>query len=348
MTTEILPDPDLFVYMYVRKEAVLSSQIEGTQASLIDILEYEARAREDGPTQDILEVIDYMAAMDHGLKRLEQWPVSLRLLKEIHARLLKHSRGHERNPGEFRRSQNWIGPQGCTLTDALFVPPPHHAMLSALGDLETFIHNSRPMPPLIKLGLIHAQFETIHPFLDGNGRIGRLLITFLLCKNEILRKPLLYLSYYFKRHRAEYYDRLQAIRDQGRWEEWLKFFLKGVFEVSQGATGVARQIMRLREKDHEMIVDRMGKGAGTALVLLESLYGTPYISVQGAAAATELTAANANNLVNKLCGHGILEEYTGQKRNRHFVYKAYVSLFEEAPEATAGDAIEPSSSGREG
>ena len=329
MTSEILPDPDLFVFMYVRKEAVLSSQIEGTQASLIDVLEYEAKARRVGPKGDVVEVINYMAAMEHGLASLDRLPVSLRLIKEIHERLLRHTRGHERNPGEFRRSQNWIGSEGCSLTDAAFVPPPPHEMESALGALEKFIHDRRPMPVLIKLGLIHAQFETIHPFLDGNGRAGRLLITFLLCERDILKKPLLYLSYYFKRNRSEYYERLQSVRDRGQWEGWLKFFLSGVIEVSREATDVACRIMRLREQDRERIVGGMGKGARTALMLLESLYRTPYISVRSASDATGLAIAGANALVSRFCELGILAEYTGQRRNRHFSYKAYVALFDD-------------------
>jgi Fic family protein len=216
-STEILPNPELFVFMYVRKEAVLSSQIEGTQASLMDVLEFEQQALEPGHPQDVEEVVNYIAAMKHGLGLLRELPVTLRLIREIHAQLLVGVRGSERTPGEFRRSQNWIGPAGCTLQTAQFVPPPPAEMQDALTALERFLHDPEPMPVLLKVGLAHAQLETIHPFLDGNGRVGRLLITFLLCEREVLRRPLLYLSYYFKRHRTEYYDRLQAIRERGDW-----------------------------------------------------------------------------------------------------------------------------------
>jgi Fic family protein len=213
--------------VYVRKEAVLSSQIEGTQASLIDILEFESRAVEPDNPQDVAEVVNYVAAINHGLQRLQQLPVSARLFKEIHNILMNGVRGAEKLPGEFRRSQNWIGASGCSLAQATFVPPPPHEMEQAISDLERFLHSPSLMPDLIKIGLAHAQFETIHPFLDGNGRLGRLLITFLLCEKQIMQRPLLYISYFFKKYRAEYYDRLQAIRNSGNWEDWLKFFLVG-------------------------------------------------------------------------------------------------------------------------
>ncbi len=231
-STEILPNPDLFVFMYVRKEAVLSSQIEGTQASLMDVLEFEAQAMDSGKPSDVEEVVNYVGAMNHGLQRLQELPLSLRLIREIHEKLLANVRGGERNPGEFRSRQNWIGPPGCKLSEAFFVPPPPVEMMRALGELEKFLHDESPMPFLIKVGLAHAQFETIHPFLDGNGRVGRLLITFLLCEKGILKRPLLYLSWYFKKNRGEYYDKLQSVRDRGDWESWLKFFLKGVEQVA--------------------------------------------------------------------------------------------------------------------
>jgi len=217
-STETLPNPDLFVFMYVRKEAVLSSQIEGTQASLMDVLEFEAHAVRTGRPKDVHEVVNYVAAMNYGLDRLKSLPLSLRLIREIHAALLEGVRGSKRNPGEFRRSQNWVGPNGSTLASAIYVPPPPHEMGMALDNFEKFLHDKTSMPFLIKVGIAHAQFETIHPFVDGNGRVGRLLITFLLCQKEILKHPLLYLSHYFKLHRSEYYDRLQAIRDVGNWE----------------------------------------------------------------------------------------------------------------------------------
>ncbi len=333
MTCEIVPDPDLFVYMYVRREALLSSQIEGTQASLMDVLEYEAISEEVGPKSDVIEVINYIDAMRHGLGRLRELPVSLRLIKEIHERLLRNVRGHERNSGEFRRSQNWIGPKNCTLANASFVPPPPHEMGIALDQLEAFIHDPTPMPPLIKLGLVHAQFETIHPFLDGNGRVGRLLISFLLCEGDILKQPLLYLSHYFKQHRSEYYDRLQAVRDRGDWEGWLQFFLVGIAAVSSEATDVARRIVKLREAHRDLIIKNSGRGTASALVLYEALFKHPFLNIAGISEATGLVTSNANSLASRFVDLGILAEATGQRRNRAFVYREYLDLFEDQDEA---------------
>jgi len=327
---ELLPNPDLFVFMYVRKEAVLSSQIEGTQASLIDVLEFEAQALEPGRPNDVGEVVNYVNAMNYGLDRLRDLPLSLRLIREIHEKLLTGVRGSERSPGEFRRSQNWIGSPGSKgLANAMFVPPPPHEMTEALDNLEKFFHDEKPIPLLIKVGLIHAQFETIHPFLDGNGRIGRLLITFLLCEKGILKLPLLYLSYFFKRHRLEYYDRLQAIRDNGDWEGWLKFFLRGVFEVGKEATETARKIVNLREAHRALITEKLRRGASKALMVLETLYFRPIISVQVVMEASKLSYANANRLVRDLCNLTLLEEFTGQRRNRRFSYEPYLSLFKD-------------------
>jgi Fic family protein len=243
--TELLPNPNLFVGMYVKQEAVLSSQIEGTQASLTDILQFEAGEHGDERLLDVEEVVNYVKAMNHGLGRLEAMPLSLRLIREIHGELMAGVRGQNRSPGEFRTTQNWIGPAGCTLATATFVPPPPQELPKLLGNVEQFLHDELH-PPLLIAGLAHAQFETIHPFLDGNGRIGRLLITFLLCERKILNRPLLYLSYFLKQHRSEYYDRLQAIRTDGRWEEWLVFFLRGIRDVAIEATDRARRILALR------------------------------------------------------------------------------------------------------
>ena len=250
--TSILPNPDLFVAMFVRQEAVLSSQIEGTQSTLEDVLQFEAETGADVP-KDIGDVVNYVAAMNYGLTRLNELPLCLRLIREIHERLLRGARGGEKTPGEFRRTQNWIGPPGCSLATALFVPPPVHAMHAALADLERFLHDTLAFPVLVHCALAHAQFETIHPFIDGNGRIGRLLITFLLCQREILHRPLLYLSSYLKAHRAEYYDRLTAIRLSGDWEGWIRFFLRGVFEVSQAASATARKILELRDEHRQRV-----------------------------------------------------------------------------------------------
>lgn len=326
--TELLPNPELFVYMYVRKEAVLSSQIEGTQASLMDVLEFEAQALKPGRPQDVPEVVNYVAAMNYGLERLQELPLSLRLLREIHAKLLEGVRGGERNPGEFRRTQNWIGAPGAGgLAAASFVPPPPHEMLAALSNLEKFFYDTSPLPMLIKVGLIHSQFETIHPFLDGNGRMGRLLITFLLCKEGILQRPLLYLSHYFKEHRTEYYERLQATREQGDLEGWLKFFLGGVYEVAQEATSTARKIVQMREEHRHLIAASLGRSAGKGLTLLEALYFRPIISIEVAKDITKTAYSNANKLVEQFIGLGLLAETTGRKRHRRFVYEPYLALF---------------------
>ena len=324
---QTLPHPDLFVAMYVRKEAVLSSQIEGTQSSLQDVLAAEARIFSSDQPSDVNEVINYVRAMNHGLTRLQNLPVSVRLIREIHAELLTGVRGQHLTPGELRSTQNWIGPAGCLLAEATFVPPPPHEVPQALSDLENFLHTEAPMPLLIKIGLAHAQFETIHPFLDGNGRVGRLLITFLLCEKEVLLQPVLYLSYYFKRYRQQYYELLQRVRDDGDWEAWLAFFLKGVAEVSQQATYTARQILLLREQHRQIITERLSRMAGNGHRVLESLYQNPVVSVNEIETLIGTTYPAANNLVTQLVDLGILQEVTGQRRNRRFMYMDYVRLF---------------------
>ena len=328
---QTLPNPDLLVFMYVRKEAVLSSQIEGTQSSLQDLLSAEAKMFSPDLPTDVDEVVNYVNAMNHGLERLSDLPVSVRLIKEIHERLLHGVRGARLTPGELRTSQNWIGPGGCTLGEATFVPPPPHEVPTALGSLENFLHSGSDLPQLVQIGLAHVQFETIHPFLDGNGRIGRLLITFLLCQREILLKPVLYLSHFFKRHRAEYYERLQAVRDHGQWEEWLAFFLRGVSEVSREATDTARRILALREDHRTAVTTRMGRAAGNGLRVLESLYQRPVVTVADVQSLTGTTYTAANNLVSSLTDLGILVEATGYKRNRVFRYQPYIDLFGENP-----------------
>jgi Fic family protein len=327
---QTLPHPDLFVFMYVRKEAVLSSQIEGTQSSLQDVLAAEARLLRPSKSDDALEVIRHIRAMHHGLDRLGDLPVSVRLIKEIHAQLLSDGRGSRLEPGELRRSQNWIGPAGCTLVDATFVPPPPHRVLECLGRLETFLHANVGLPALLEIGLAHAQFETIHPFLDGNGRIGRLLITFLLCERGILGQPVLYLSHYFKRNRQEYYEYLQAVRDRGDWEAWLRFFLQGVIEVSDEATETARRILLLREEHRSAITERLGRVAGNGHRVLEHLFDHPIVSVNDVKDLIGTTYPAANDLVAKLEEIGILSEITGQARNRRFRYDPYVTLFQDS------------------
>ena len=327
--TETLPNPELFVAMYVRKEAVLSSQIEGTQASLADLLEFEAEAPMTHDNEgDVVEVVNYVNAMKNGLKRIETLPVSIRLIKEIHADLLDDVRGREKSPGELRKIQNWIGGSGSPISKALFVPPPPQKVEQALSELEKFIHEEHQIPILIKVGMVHAQFETIHPFLDGNGRMGRLLITFLLCEKEVLKRPLLYISHYFKANRTEYYDRLQATRDKGDWEGWLKFFLKGVTTVAEEATVTARQIANMREEHRELVRQNTGKGAGTALELLEYLYWHPVITVENAMGVTKTAYPNANRMISEFIKMNLLKETTGQKRNRKFAYFPYLDLFD--------------------
>ncbi len=325
--TSILPNPDLFVSMYVRHEAVLSSQIEGTQSTLEDVLQFEMDAKGQEHPKDVEEVVNYVRSMNHGLKRLDSLPLSLRLIREIHEKLLQGVRGANRTPGEFRRSQNWIGPANCTLATATFVPPPVHDMQEALANLEKFLHDEKTYPTLIQCGLAHAQFETIHPFLDGNGRVGRLLITFLLCQRGILKFPLLYLSHYLKFHRAEYYDRLMAIRNDGNWEGWLKFFLKGVCEVSRSATETARKILELRQKHQTLIRDKAANQTNAAL-LLDYLFEQPMVNVRLVEEHVKCAFVTADKLLKQFEELGIVKEVTGGQRNRRYEYSPYLALFE--------------------
>jgi Fic family protein len=324
----VLPNPDLFVAMYVRHEAVLSSQIEGTQSTLEDVLQFEVEGgvATDQP-KDVEEVVNYISAMNYGLNRLAKLPLSKRLLCEIHRKLLRGVRGADRQPGEFRTTQNWIGPAGCTLEQADFVPPPVHEMNTALDDFEKFLHDRDSLPVLIHCALAHAQFETIHPFLDGNGRVGRLLITLLMCERKILQQPLLYLSYFFKAHRAQYYDRLMAIRNDGNWEAWVKFFLRGVFEVSQGATDTARAILDLREKHRNLIASRFSNSVN-GIRLLDYLFQQPTLSVAMAQKHLDCAYVTAANLIEELAKMRIVIETTGRIRSRRFQYQEYLDMFE--------------------
>jgi Fic family protein len=322
--------------MYVRKEAVLSSQIEGTQSSLQDLLAAEAQLFSPNTPKDVDEVVNYVTAMNYGLARLAELPVSVRLIREIHAKLLDGVRGSHLAPGELRGKQNWVGPSGCTLNEATFIPPPPDIVPQALGELEQFLHAKDNLPLLIKTGLAHAQFETIHPFLDGNGRVGRLLITFLLCESGVLHKPVLYLSHYFKRYRQTYYDLLQATRDLGAWEDWLLFFLRGVAEVSAQATETARRILTMRETHRNAITEHLGYSAGNGHRVLERLYEYPIMSVNEIRDLIGTTYPAANQLVERLVKIGILSEITGHARNRRFRYDPYVRLFDEpSPNAPA-------------
>jgi cell filamentation protein, protein adenylyltransferase len=324
---QTLPNPELFVFMYVRKEAVLSSQIEGTQASIGDVLEIEAKIFNPARPNDVGEVLNYVAAMNHGLGRLANLPLSLRLIREIHERLMVGVRGELARPGEFRQSQNWIGPQGATLSEATFVPPPHTELPRLLGEFESFLHRQDSAPTLLQIGIAHAYFETLHPFLDGNGRVGRLLITFMLCEREILMRPVLYLSHYLKKHRQEYYDLLQANRDRGTLEDWLKFFLRGIAEVSNEATETARQIVAMREHYRTLINSEFGQGVGNATTVLEKIFDKPIITVNDVRNWTGLSFAASNNLVERFCEHDILTEITGKRRYRKFRYDPYIAIF---------------------
>lgn len=324
---ETLPHPELFTAMYVRREAVLSSQIEGTQASLDDLVAAEARLSGQRPIGDVNEVINYTSALNFGLARLAELPLSARLLREIHQILMHEVRGGHASPGDFRTTQNWIGAAGRGLGEAVFIPPPPDRVAEQIGDLETFLHRPTDLPLLVQIGLAHAQFETIHPFVDGNGRLGRLLITFLLCERKVLTKPVLYVSLTLKKRRLEYYERLQAIRDRGQWEEWLVFFLDCVADAALDAAALVKKILTMREAHRDQIVNEMGARAGKAIRLLERLYRDPYLEVNDASRFLNVSFANANNIVLDLQAMGVLREATGQQRNRIFVYDDYIALF---------------------
>jgi Fic family protein len=325
---KVIPDPDFFVGMYVRREAVLSSQIEGTQSTLEDLLEKELEPEEDDPRSDVLDLVNYVRAMNYGLERIKALPLSLRLIREIHRKLLKDGRDSAATPGEFRRSQNWIGPTGTGLAKATFVPPAVPDMKDALRSFERFLHDDGHYPTLIEVGLAHAQFETIHPFLDGNGRVGRLLNIFLLVHRGMLREPLLYLSHYFKLHRTEYYDRLMAVRLRGDWEGWIRFFLDGVLHTAREATETAERLFELRETHRSAIID--GNLGPNGLKLLSHLFQRPLVSINHVASLIESTFPTASRLVSNFESMGLLHEITGRKRSRVFRYEPYLALFEDA------------------
>jgi len=322
--TVLLPDKALFLYMYVRKEAVLSSQIEGTQSTLSDLLRFETEAVTGVPIDDIREVSNYVDAMMYGLERLEDLPISLRLIREMHARLMKGARGGKKSPGEFRKSQNWVG--GTRPGNAVYVPPPVNELMATLGELEKFIHADTPLiPPLIKAGLIHVQFESVHPFLDGNGRLGRLLITLFLCSKQVLRQPLLYLSLYFKKHRADYYRLLQEVRERGAWEAWLEFFLDGVTQTADQAFETAMRIADLFKADRDRIA-ATGDRAGSVLRLHELLQKSPYLTAPAAVEKSGLTMPTVNSAFAELQRLSIVAEVTGRRRGRVYSYKAFVDI----------------------
>ncbi len=330
----ILPNPDLFVYMAVRKEALLSSQIEGTQSSLSDLLLFEAKEAFDTPLEDVLEVSNYIAAMNHGLDRLRGgFPLSLRLLREVHEVLLRRGRGHDKSPGEFRRSQNWIG--GTRPGNAAFVPPPPGEMETCLNALELFLHADEPsLPFLVRTALAHVQFETIHPFLDGNGRLGRLLITLMLCEAGILHVPILYLSLYFKQHRTRYYELLQAVRDRGAWEEWLEFFLEGVAETSETASDTIRRMLRLFDETR-VKVSAVGRSAATTLRVLDLLQRSPIVTITYAGSELGLSYPTMSKTLERLVDLDVLSERTRRSWGRSFAFDAYLSLLSEGTEPLA-------------
>jgi Fic family protein len=323
------------LYQYVRKEAVLSSQIEGTQSSLSDLLLYELEETPGVPLDDVQEVSSYVAALSHGLTRIrEGFPLSLRLLREIHGVLLETGRGADKSPGEFRRSQNWLG--GSRPGNAVFVPPPPERLMDCLGPLEHFLHDEpEPMPSLIKAALAHVQFETIHPFLDGNGRLGRMLITLLLCHDKVLQDPSLYLSLYFKIHRSDYYDHLQRVRTEGDWEGWLRFFLDGVTETATEATDAAQKLWILFDEDRRRIQEQ-GKISATALRVHDLLQQRPILSITAACKALELTHPAVNKSLRKLEEMGIVREITGRQRNRLYLYETYMTVLSAGLEPAVG------------
>ena len=327
--TQTLPDTELFLFMYVRKEALLSSQIEGTQASFEDIIQFEEDITEAENPDDIEEVVNYIRALNHGLSSLSELPISMRLVREVHAELMRGVRGQNRNPGEFRQIQNWIGAKNSDKSNALFIPPPPGQPLQeALSDLERFIHSDPDLPVLIQIALVHAQFETIHPFLDGNGRLGRLLITFLLCEKEVLAEPSLYISHFFKQHKSEYYSRLQAVRDRGDWEGWTNFFLRGVRDVAREGARTAGEILRLREHHRDLVSQKLTRAqSGSAIQLLDHMFRAPVVSINSVSNVINRSFANASTLVSRLCELDILEEITGRERDRLFRYSPYVALF---------------------
>jgi len=327
----LLPDTDLFLYMYIRKEAVLSSQIEGTQSSLSDLLLFEIEEAPGVPLDDVREVSNYVAAMDHGLSRLrEGFPLSLRLIKEIHGVLLSKGRGSEKDPGEFRRTQNWVG--GTRPGNALFVPPPANRVMECMGALEKFLHDEpMRMPLLTKAAMAHVQFETIHPFLDGNGRVGRLLITLLLCAEGVLSEPMLYLSLFFKAHRQEYYDLLQKVRTEGDWEGWVRFFMTGVKETSEVAVQTAKRLVQLFEKDRDMI-HCLGKLTGSALRVHHALQQKPITSINRIKTMAGISVPTVTACLGAMQDLGIVEEVTGNKRGRIYRYSDYIKILSEGTE----------------
>ena len=321
----VLPNRDLFIAMYVKKEALLSSQIEGTQASLEGVLEFEADMKPDDSMDDIQEVVNYVRALHFGIKRLRELPMSLRLIKEVHGILMEGVRGQYKRPGEFRREQNFIGPLGGTIQEATFIPPPPDRLDQLMGEWELFLHGDDVIPPLVRIGLSHAQFETIHPFMDGNGRTGRLLITLYLAWKEILASPLLYLSFYLKSNRTAYYNALTRVRKEGAWEDWLTFFLEGIRQTSRAAGQTAQEIIALKDD----LIQKLSKYPETTLTvirLVDLLFAKPVIGTQQAAEHLEITAKRAGQLLRQFVDEGILREITGKRRYKKYLFQPYVEI----------------------
>lgn len=325
-TARTLPNPHLLIGPFIRREAILSSRIEGTQASLSDLLFFEASGAIDPKAPDAREVANYVNAMEYGLARLKKFPLSLRFIKEVHEHLMQGARGEHLTPGEFRRSQNWIGPARCTLMEATYVPPPVEEMEQALGQFEAYLHAPSTVPLLIRLATIHYQFEAIHPFLDGNGRIGRLLITLFLCKEGALPEPLLYLSAYFERHRSEYYSLLLAVSQSGKWIDWISFFLRGVAQQSRDALARSARLLKLWESYRREF--QSARSSALQLRLVDQLFAYPAITTNQAARLLKVTHRSAQLNIEKLLHKGILKEATGKQRNRVFVAPRIVEIIE--------------------
>jgi len=327
----ILPDPSLFIYLYVRKEAVLSSQIEGTQSSFSDLILFESAEAPTVPLEDVQDVSNYVRAMNHGLRRLrEDFPMSLRLIREIHKILLSKGRGSEKRPGEFRETQNWIG--GTRPGNAAFVPPPPEQLMECMGALEEFLHRKQEeLPLLVKTALVHVQFEIIHPFLDGNGRLGRLLITFLLCVAGAIREPILYLSLYFKTNRQKYYELLDRVRTHGDWETWIEFFLTGVKETAEQAADTSRKILTLIEKDRRKI-EALGRPAASALRVHLHLQRKPILTIPATAEQLSLSAPTVAKALQHMVKLGMVRETTGKQRHRLFTYHRYLEILNQGTE----------------
>ncbi len=326
----ILPDLNLFLYMFIRKEAVLSSQIEGTQSSLSDLLMFEIDLAPGSPMDDVNEVSSYVSALNYGMKRLNELPLSLRLLKEIHACLMNNTRGSNKHPGEFRSTQNWIG--GTRPGNARFVPPPPHQLMGCLDSFEKFLHNkSVQLPALVKAALAHLQFETIHPFLDGNGRLGRLLITLILYVEGVLQQPLLYLSLYLKTHRDQYYELLQSVREKGNWEDWIEFFLEGVIETSEQTTRTAQSIIKLFQEDRNTI-ENSNRSTSSALAIYSLMQHRPILTTSQITLKTGSSLPTVLRNMTFLEGLDIVKEVTGKQRNKIFTYEAYLKILNQGTE----------------